>query len=81
MDSYNLIVTIEGQPPKQLTFSQPRITIGREAGDVVVFPASGGRKWGHIAMWNGSQWVSDFSQKNIIVHRDYGQAPFTIYRP
>jgi len=34
-----------------------------QKGDIVVFPAVKGHKWGHIAMWNGRQWVSDFKQK------------------
>ena len=42
-----------------------------KAGDIVVFQPIGGRKFGHIAMWNGRQWVSDFKQRSIIVHRDY----------
>lgn len=42
-----------------------------EAGDIVVFQPIGNRKFGHIAMWNGKQWVSDFKQRNIIVHSDY----------
>ena len=43
----------------------------RMAGDIVVFQPIGGRKFGHIAMWNGKQWVSDFKQRSIIVHSDY----------
>ena len=40
-------------------------------GDIVVFQPIGGRRYGHIAMWNGKQWVSDFKQRNFIVHSDY----------
>ena len=40
-------------------------------GDIVVFQPIGGRKFGHIAIWNGRQWVSDFKQRSIIVHSDY----------
>ena len=40
-------------------------------GDIVVFQPIGGRKFGHIAIWNGKQWVSDFKQRSIIVHSDY----------
>lgn len=35
-----------------------------EVGDIVVFQPIGGRKYGHIAIWNGTQWVSDFKQRN-----------------
>ena len=43
----------------------------RRVGDIVVFQPIGGRKFGHIAIWNGKQWVSDFKQRSIIVHSDY----------
>lgn len=43
----------------------------RRVGDIVVFQPIGGRRYGHIALWNGKQWVSDFKQRSIIVHSDY----------
>lgn len=43
----------------------------KKVGDIVVFQPIGGRKFGHIAIWNGKQWVSDFKQRSIIVHSDY----------
>ena len=54
----------------------------REVGDIVVFQPIGGRKYGHIAIWNGSQWVSDFTQRNLIVHGDYliDGCEYAIYR-
>lgn len=54
----------------------------REVGDIVVFQPIGGRKFGHIAIWNGTQWVSDFKQRGIIVHSDYLKegSEYTIYR-
>lgn len=54
-----------------LNFHQVGKQAEREVGDVVVFQPIGGRKFGHIAMWNGKQWVSDFKQRNFIVHSDY----------
>ena len=53
-----------------------------KVGDIVVFQPIGGRKYGHIAMWNGAQWVSDFKQRNLIVHSDYTKegAEYRIYR-
>ena len=51
-----------------------------QQGDIVVFPAVKGHKWGHIAMWNGTQWVSDFKQKNIIVSNAYRNAENKIFR-
>ena len=44
---------------------------GLMVGDIVVFQPIDGRKFGHIAIWNGKQWVSDFKQRSIIVHSDY----------
>ena len=53
-----------------------------EIGDIVVFQPIGGRKYGHIAIWNDKQWVSDFKQRNLIVDCDYlnEDCEFTIYR-
>ena len=51
-------------------------------GDVVVFQAIGNRKYGHTAIYNGEQWVSDFKQKSFFVHKDYTRkdAKWQIYR-
>ena len=54
-----------------LNFHQVGKKSEREVGDIVVFQPIGGRRFGHIAIWNGSQWVSDFRQRNLIVHSDY----------
>ena len=65
-----------------LNFHQVGKTEEREVGDIVVFQPIGGRKYGHIAIWNGKQWISDFKQRNLIVHSDYLKegADYTIYR-
>lgn len=54
----------------------------RKVGDIVVFQPIGGRRFGHISMWNGKQWVSDFKQRNFIVHSDYWKegCEYAIYR-
>ena len=36
-----------------------------QKGDIVVIENSEEHFWGHIAMYNGKQWISDFKQKNI----------------
>lgn len=36
-----------------------------QKGDVVVFSAIKGHPHGHIAMYDGKQWVSDFKQRNM----------------
>ena len=51
-----------------------------EVGDIVVFPAVKGHKCGHIAMWDGTQWVSDFKQKNFIVAPEYRGSKYKFYR-
>jgi len=65
-----------------LNFHQVGKDAEREVGDIVVFQPIGGRKYGHIAIWNGTQWVSDFKQRNLIVHSDYTKdgAEYRIYR-
>lgn len=65
-----------------LNFHQMGKESEREVGDIVVFQPIGGRKFGHIAIWNGIQWVSDFKQLNFIVHSDYLKegAEYAIYR-
>lgn len=51
-----------------------------EVGDIVVFPAVKGHKYGHIAMWDGTQWVSDFKQKHFIVSPAYSGCHYRLYR-
>ena len=54
----------------------------RMVGDIVVFQPIGKRRFGHIAIWNGKQWVSDFKQRSIIVHSDYTkkECEYAIFR-
>jgi hypothetical protein len=50
-----------------------------QRGDVAVFAGSSAHPHGHIAIFNGQQWVSDFKQRNMSPYR--GPAPpVTIYR-
>ena len=61
------------------------IELGREnyvpqKGDLIVFPAVGKHIWGHIQMWNGEQWVSDFKQRNMIPAKDYHKTKWQIFR-
>jgi len=54
-----------------------------QKGDVVVLqPYPGGRKEGHIAMYDGKQWISDFKQKDMWGGPGYrsSQPPYQIYR-
>ena len=51
-----------------------------QKGDLIVFPAVGKHIWGHIQMWNGEQWVSDFKQRNMIPAKAYHKTKWKIYR-
>ncbi len=51
-----------------------------QAGDVTVIPATDTHEFGHTAMWNGDQWVSDFRQHNMAIWRDDPNPTYTIYR-
>lgn len=51
-----------------------------QKGDIIVFPATGKHVWGHIQMWNGEQWVSDFKQRNMIPAKAYHKTDWKIYR-
>ena len=49
-------------------------------GDVVVFPHEEDHIFGHIAMYNGRQWVSDFKQHGFFVAHVYKNSNYRIYR-
>ncbi|MBM0650261.1 hypothetical protein JMN10_11755, partial [Capnocytophaga genosp. AHN8471] len=50
-------------------------------GDIVAFAAVKGHSYGHIAMWNGKQWVSDFKQKSFWVAPQYEkEKKYVLYR-
>jgi hypothetical protein len=50
-------------------------------GDISVLPQNQSTVFGHIAIWNGSQWISDYRQKTIYpnsVYREKGE--YKIFR-
>ncbi len=51
-----------------------------QTGDVVQFDSVAGHPYGHTAMWNGTQWVSDFRQNSIFVAQGYRTGTYTVYR-
>ena len=52
-----------------------------QVGDTVVFDKTAQHPNGHIEMYDGHQWVSDFMQHSFSPYRDAaGTPPFTIYR-
>jgi hypothetical protein len=52
-----------------------------QVGDVVVFNKTGQHPNGHIEMYDGHLWVSDFKQQTFSPYRDaMSTPPFTIYR-
>ena len=50
-------------------------------GDVTVYDGNASHKWGHVQMYNGNQWVSDFFQGYIGVKTgyEYGGNGFMVY--
>ena len=56
-----------------------------QEGDVVVFERPSWKNWnkisqwwGHIAMYNGKQWISDYKQKNMNPYKS--DVPYRLYR-
>lgn len=39
-----------------------------QPGDIVIIDNVGTHKYGHIAMWTGTQWISDFRQRNCDIY-------------
>jgi|GEM_PF-2256996 hypothetical protein len=65
----------------QAGFSPVNISPNRaKAGDVVIFQAVPGHRSGHMAIYNGKNWVSDFNQKSFYVANGYTKGKYTIYR-
>lgn len=52
-----------------------------QRGDVAVFQAVPGHPHGHIAMYNGQQWVSDYRQDGFYANQAYRSGSWTAYRP
>lgn len=52
-----------------------------QAGDIIVHEATGNHKYGHIAMYNGEQWISDFKQNDMYGGSAYRNSQnYTIFR-
>ena len=49
-------------------------------GDIIVFPAIKNHIFGHIAIWNGEQCVSDFKQKSMFPASGDRLAKYQIFR-
>lgn len=41
-----------------------------QKGDLVVFGSTSRHPYGHIAMYDGNQWISDFKQRSIFVYKN-----------
>lgn len=50
------------------------------AGDVAIYQRFEGHRHGHIQMFNGIQWISDFPQKNMYPDQAPGLYPGPAYR-
>lgn len=51
-----------------------------QKGDIAVFAAAKGHKHGHICMYDGHQWVSDFKQHSMYVAAIYYSSPHSFWR-
>jgi len=52
-----------------------------QAGDVAVFEGTDKHKYGHIEVFDGNQWVSDFMQRGYSPYKDKTSTPpSTVYR-
>jgi len=51
-----------------------------QRGDVIIYPAAPNHPSGHMEMYDGKQWVSDFKQKGPVPFGD-GTLPYEVYRP
>lgn len=49
-------------------------------GDIIVFPHVKHHIYGHIAMWTGDQWISDFKQKSMYPATGYLKSKYKIFR-
>lgn len=52
-----------------------------QKGDVIIYPAIDKHADGHMAMYDGNQWVSDFKQRVPYPSNDYIGKTYAIYRP
>ena len=72
---YNLELPIRGFKKISLTKYSPII------GDIVVFDRNKFHPYGHIAMWTGKNWTSDFRQRNMNPYKNQASAgTATIWR-
>ncbi len=51
-----------------------------QVGDVVLYQVTRTSPWGHIAVWTGEIWVSDYRQRSIHPDSSYRTAIPTFYR-
>lgn len=59
----------------------PQSSYNPQVGDVVIFDKTAEHPSGHIEMYDGHRWVSDFMQHSFSPYRDAESTPpFTIYR-
>ncbi len=51
-----------------------------QIGDVVIYSITKTSPWGHIQVWNGKQWVSDYRQSSKYPDKTYFNLVPTYYR-
>lgn len=51
-----------------------------QVGDIAVFPATVKNPYGHIEMYGGNGWHSDYIQKDFFANQNWKNSSFTIFR-
>ena len=82
-NNFSPVASWDGQPSSSISQNGYVSDYTPQAGDVAVIqPYDGGNPSGHMDMYNGSQWVSDFRQQDIWGGKGYRtqQPSYVIYR-
>lgn len=72
-NGYKCIYAGYNEGHKGTNYGQPCL------GDITVFEKTAGHPYGHIAMWCGNNWISDFKQNGNWVSNSY-RGRFTVWR-
>ena len=74
--------TLAPGPISAAGFKQIPNNAKQMVGDVKVWEAvpSAGAKYGHICIWDGQNWVSDFIQRSAFVRAIYRTSPHSTWR-
>ena len=75
-DAYACVNFLLNNGFKVISTNKPAATTLK--GDVAIFGRTSRHPYGHMVMWSGSQWISDFYQRNMSPYSDW--VPYQIFR-